>query len=117
MKSLRKIFASIIAWVVNLASVSLRTDSFQWVQDYFNGWFGSNITYIANAFEKSYFVWVFFSDRPLNYNKFNVQVVGSDTEAYITMNIDDTNVPQECRIAQLKHHKQVRNVETNITRL
>ena len=35
-----------------------------WIQDSFNSWLGSNITYVANAYPKT--IWVYFHTKKLD---------------------------------------------------
>ena len=46
-----------------------------WIQDTFNSWFGSNITYVANAYPQD--IWVYFHTKKLDVSSGSVSASNS----------------------------------------
>lgn len=80
------------------------------VTSWFNNWFGSNITYIANAYSKADHVWALFSYKELSVDEIKASISGlSLSQLNANVNFKSQGVNEGLRIPFNDVHKKRRD--------
>ena len=80
----------------------------EWWRNKGNSWFGSNVTYVANAYPSAKYVWLLFHNKTLTLT--NVSLSGSAREFDIKIDtkVENEKVTEKVRIPYKDFHKKQR---------
>lgn len=79
------------------------------VQSHFNNMFGSNITYVANAYSNAEYIWLVFNSTETDYE---VEFALSAKPSAIIKTKNGKEIQEEIRVSKFDYHKKRRNDAT-----